>query len=1167
MPPQPADAAAEPSAYPHIHEALAALRIEAHDAARTVVATAYAAEPVADGIYAMDVGGIDIEPGWEGARVLRPRVLNSELTPDDDEPNRELLWSATVVTVDDVACQLFVIMDPNSREPAPTTGDFLLTPFDFLTQLVAVLTRQARHDPADLQARLAHSLGDTQPRSCVADPIDDSLGSWWQHERPLLWGPPGTGKTHTLARLIAKTSALPDERVLVVSTTNKATDDIALRIAMFAAKLNGPRKTIRRLGAGADAVRFHDAGAMHLLRGGETSALIALSRLRRQMPAVTNPIERAAMKAQQQQLRIAVGEASGLFVNRRVDVVIATTWRAVSALASTELTERLRDEGPPFSTVIVDEAGLVSRPQTAALSLLASQRFVLAGDPMQLAPISRAARVMPAEHQRWLAASGLSHLDEAPDRGDVTLLTEQHRMAPQIRAAVGAYQYRKQLTDADGVPERTARFPIDEPLSDVQRALWWVLDEESPDPTHVRPQRSEAHRSWQRPLVKQCLRRFFQAHPHAAQAGGLFVTPFVGQARHVQAWFGQQGMIDKGWTASTVHRQQGAEADYVLVDTVNAGSTGFSHPDWQRLLNVAVSRARELVILIASRHEAQQPYLQPLLAMLAPVSLVHRGGKWTWRPVDVEVTHSPSAQVRASNPSSLGAQLQTRKAMRAVMSAEQQRLCRIAMDGGPRLVRGVAGSGKTLVLANWVAQTCARNSTGRILVVYGNRSLEGLLARHLAATTTAEQRRKQVSIHHIKDLLTGLLRRQSMDWEGTEWDYGGMAKKLLDVPVAERLTGAYEAVFIDEAQDLGEHALRVVTELARQTNPNDSNARQVVIFYDNAQDIYGRGTPRWSGYGLDLRGRSTVMKESFRSTRPITELALNVLHALDPLERDRDIRELSTMGLLERRERDGQRWWHVRFNHTHGPLPGATWHRHRQAELRSLVHRVVGWIDDGVKPGDIAVLVNKKMVGEQFVALARDALAAVGARALFQSGGHLELAEDLLTVSTIHSFKGYDAEVVALPCVESYCSQGRPLPRNLYVGATRARSILHLSGSEQFADKAGLAVLEAVKETLERQLAADDRAAGHCELGRFADVLRQLGGQHRDWLQQVWNAHRVETDAITSNHGDIIAQPLFWFRDGLFGCACFGPREPTRTELAALRGKGFEVVRPGDDVQ
>lgn len=1148
--------------YPHLRAAVAALRNEAHAAARTVRATAYGADNVADGIFALDVGGLDIEPGWEGARVFRPRVLDGELGAPQEE-SRDLLWSATVVEIDDVACRLFVIMDEHSKESAPICGDFLLTPFDFLDQLVVVLARAARRDTHATENRLLACLGETDSASCIADPVDDGFARWWQHERPLLWGPPGTGKTHNLARLVAKTACLRGERVLVVSTTNKATDDIALRIASFSAQLTGPKPRMRRLGAGADALRYKQAGHMHLLRGGETSALMALSRLRRRLPGIADRAERAAVKAQLQQLRLAVGEASGLFVDPRVNVVMATTWRAVAALASTEFGERLKEDGPPFTTVVVDEAGLVSRAQTAALSLLASQRFVLAGDPKQLAPISRLARVMPTEHARWLAASGLSHLHEPPNRADVLLLTEQHRMAPEIRATVGDFQYTGALTDAADVPSKTDAFIRDPPLQDLPRAAWWVLDEETPDPTNVRAQRAEAHRSWLRPLATHCLQRFFAAHPLAAAAGGLFVTPFVGQARHVQGWFAQQGLLAQGWSASTVHKQQGAEANYVFVDTVNAGSTGFSHQDWQRLLNVAISRARQFVFLLASRHEMQQPYLFPLTATLAPVALTGRGGTWKWREVELTVRHQRSARVRVERPDSLGAQLHARKAMRPVMSAEQQRLCGITMDGGPRVVRGVAGSGKTVVLANWVAQTCRSAQQARVLVVYGNRSLADLLERHLAAETDPEERERQLSVHHIKDLLIALLRRHRQQWEGNEWDYSGMAKKLLELPDDEWLTADYEAVFIDEAQDLGEDALRVVTKLARQTDPEDTNARQVVIFYDNAQDIYGRGSPRWSTFGLDMRGRSSVMKESFRSTRPIAEFALNALQTLTPLDRDPDIRELIAMGLLEARQRDGQLWWQVHFNEVRGPAPGATWHRHRHGELDALTARICGWIEQGVAPADIAVLVNKKVIGEQVVTNARTRLHALGARITFQSGGRFEVAEDLVRVSTIHSFKGYDAEIVALPCVESYCSQGRALPRNFYVGATRARSILHVSGSEQFADKAGLAVLEAVKATVERQLGHDDRALGSSEAGRFFDILERVGREHREWLRGLWRAHRIETDAITTGAGDVIAQPLFHFRDGLFGNACFGERNPSRGELAALRDRGFDVLQVG----
>ncbi len=41
-----------------------------------------------------------------------------------------------------------------------------------------------------------------------------------------------------------------------------------------------------------------------------------------------------------------------------------------------------------------------------------------------------------------------------------------------------------------------------------------------------------------------------------------------------------------------------------------------------------------------------------------------------------------------------------------------------------------------------------------------------------------------------------------------------------------------------------------------------------------------------------MRGRATVMKESFRSTRPITELALNVLYTLQAPDDSDDHKEL-----------------------------------------------------------------------------------------------------------------------------------------------------------------------------------------------------------------------------------------------------------------------------------
>ncbi len=78
----------------------------------------------------------------------------------------------------------------------------------------------------------------------------------------------------------------------------------------------------------------------------------------------------------------------------------------------------------------------------------------------------------------------------------------------------------------------------------------------------------------------------------------------------------------------------------------------------------------------------------------------------------------------------MGQQINARKQMIPVMSEEQQRLTNLTLDGKPRLVRGVAGSGKSLVLCNWLAKTVQRmrgESNFRVWAVYANRSLHKLL--------------------------------------------------------------------------------------------------------------------------------------------------------------------------------------------------------------------------------------------------------------------------------------------------------------------------------------------------------------------------------------------------------------------------------------------------------
>jgi hypothetical protein len=150
-----------------------------------------------------------------------------------------------------------------------------------------------------------------------------------------------------------------------------------------------------------------------------------------------------------------------------------------------------------------------------------------------------------------------------------------------------------------------------------------------------------------------------------AEAAGIDV------AQAVDNWLAENER--NGWTASTVHAQQGAEADFVIFDTVNAGSYLWPPHEWERIVNVALSRARELVIVLASRKEMQEIYLRRLKELLAPRVLT--GSKRaSWREVETDRSYAPP-HATSRDAGLLGAQLAARKSMIPLLTREQERLC------------------------------------------------------------------------------------------------------------------------------------------------------------------------------------------------------------------------------------------------------------------------------------------------------------------------------------------------------------------------------------------------------------------------------------------------------------------------------------------------------------
>lgn len=1136
-------------------------------------------------VFILEVGhAVEFDWTWEGAVAFRPLLLKEfaddpkspfNAGTDEIEIEDSILWSGEILEVDEATGRIFVVV--SNPEYAPRTGSFYVRPFEFLAFLNAVFNEPSFDQIREiLPSRLFATEGNVHPEvDSYQDVGLSELKPWWSRAWSVLWGPPGTGKTYTTGHQVANVLSDHSERILVVSTTNRATDAAAIAIGRAAREVASAELAnglLLRIGKGASLQTFESESLTTMLKVTETDFLAQIEELLLELARTTDSEMKALIRKQIKEMREQMRDAAQRnFLDGEVRVVVATVFRATTFLKCEDVKEEIEKGYAPFTTIFIDEAGLLSRAAVAALSLLASRRVVLVGDSKQLAPISRISRILPTNQMTWLANSGLSHLKTiSTGEVGVHVLQEQRRMHSDVCSVVSAYQYDGFLTTAPEVNERG--FRMADVLSGQPRAIWYVLDDDGDDLPAIRAERGPGNRSWIRVATSRVLDRLF-SDPSLRNSTGMFISPFKAQAKEIASYLATHELHT--WTASTVHSQQGSEADIVIFDTVNAGSYSWPYNEWKRLVNVALSRSREAIVVLSSRAEMDEPYLRPLLRHLAPRVLRKQGKKLTWETVPAKVEYSPpnGSMVRETN--SVGYQLSKRKELRPVLSYEQERLCGLELDGKPRLVRGVAGSGKTVVLAHWLMQTVKRLSGHpniRIWAVFANRSLQSLIGDSIESAWEKATGGKsfpwdRVSLMHIQEILKVLLPEVGLSPNAFGFEYDEAAAAYLSRKSVNDIKPRCDALFIDEAQDMGPNTLKLLTGVVGQADEGDGNSRSVNIFYDNAQNIYGRATPTWSEIGLDMRGRSTVMKESFRSTKPITEFALNVLYRLQPPENNPDHKEMVTRGLIERTERNGLDWWTVRFNQIDGPKPSFRQYNNLDQEFEAIARYCRELIElEGVQPSDICLLYNGKNVKYRLEKQVAPRLAALGVELSVQTNKPFQRSSHMLLATTSHSYKGYDSEVVIVPAADQYTAKDKGvLANNLYVAMTRARSILTIFAQRMNNQNAKqlYGVLKDCLDDLHERPEVESKISPQDDL---VDILDIIGHEHRQWLAGLWNRCKLEQEPILTSSGEVVAEPLFWFETSAGTYACFGTERPRQRVLQRLDDSGIRLLEVGTGI-
>ena len=273
-----------------------------------------------------------------------------------------------------------------------------------------------------------------------------------------------------------------------------------------------------------------------------------------------------------------------------------------------------------------------------------------------------------------------------------------------------------------------------------------------------------------------------------------------------------------------------------------------------------------------------------------------------------------------SNESSKGAKLQKLEDSIANLDNAQGRAVIETVEGVQR-IRGLAGSGKTIVLALKAAYLHAQHPEWKIAVTYNTRSLRGQLYQLINSfyieQTSMEPDWENLQILHawgassknpgvyynfcISHGIECLDYLAAKDSFGRNSAFSGACEKALEA--VTEYTPMYDVVLADEAQDLPVSFLRICYELLKAP-------KRLVYAYDELQNLnlqslpspeilFGNGDdgkPRVQ-FQMESDGTSKqdiILEKCYRNSRP----ALVTAHALG-FGIYRDPGKLSNIGLVQ----------------------------------------------------------------------------------------------------------------------------------------------------------------------------------------------------------------------------------------------------------------------------
>lgn len=524
--------------------------------------------------------GSNVKVKWE-SMFINGRILSSE--------GKNVIISFEQ-NIGDILSELYLYHDP----------------WELLEQLVERLEdiKKSKKKRAFISRLMNPDMASKHPNEKIKSTIHELMLRSQYNPVTFVWGPPGTGKTYTLAR-VASNKYINGKKVLVLAHSNQAVDVLMEEVSSFLFK--------KKLFKEGEIIRY----------GSQTNPLLQNSSITTQELLRTFYPELAESKEQLiEKRRLIKLDLSSSFSKRDSESLLELETKiaqVVEKIRQKEIefiedamivgTTLAKAAGDPsiyekeYDLVIVDEVSQAYVPQIAFAASL-GKRLIVSGDFKQLPPIAIGPHPLIDEWMREdiFHKSGVtSTIKDGTLHPHLLLLREQRRMHPDISTFTNKHIYHSLVTDHKSVYESRKEAVNRSPFP--QRAS--VLVDVSYSGEHCINERSSNSRInlWSLLISFQLI---YESYESGARSLG-YITPYRAQAQlmdYLLEDIFQREKLEADISSATVHRFQGSEREVILFDTVdgypqNRPGMLLVKEESERLINVAITRTKGKFIHIS----------------------------------------------------------------------------------------------------------------------------------------------------------------------------------------------------------------------------------------------------------------------------------------------------------------------------------------------------------------------------------------------------------------------------------------------------------------------------------------------------------------------------------------------------------------------------------------